>query len=472
MSIDPDEREPGMDGAAGPGPPVRRVLVFSIIALALMMMAVDGTIVATALDALQRGLGTTVNWAGWTITAYSFGFVLMLPVSGKLSAWYGNRKVFLGSVAAFTVASLCCGLVDNIYLLILLRALQAAGGAGFTPSATGIIVAHFGDARDRAVGLFGSIFPIGAIIGPIFGGLFVAYWSWRGIFLVNVPIGAAVIALALRYVPSDPPSTARSRLKMDFPGLALLGVALFTGMLAATNLGEPAVHPWSLSFVLPLFIAMAALWLFIRHIHRATQPFIVPRFIHGSGFGIVNLFNVLYGGAAAGVLVLIPLYAIDLYGMSALDSGTLLVARGVAAILFSTACAFALRFTGYRLPLYVGGILIAAGMLLLFLPAPGIPPYLWLAIGAFFTGIGAGMINPASRNAGLQLEPEKAPAIAAVRSMDMQVGRITTISIVTAILASVASPGHTQAWIFLAGAVVLLAALPIIPRVPEHRGAW
>src|SRR5699024_6524256 len=137
--------------------PVRRVLVFAIIALALMMMAVDGTIVATALDALQKGLRTSVNWVGWTITAYAFGFVLMLPISGRLSNRYGNRKVFLGSVIAFTLASLSCGLSNNIYVLIGLRAVQAAGGAGFTPSATGIIVDHFGDARDRAVGLFGSI---------------------------------------------------------------------------------------------------------------------------------------------------------------------------------------------------------------------------------------------------------------------------------------------------------------------------
>jgi len=131
--------------------PVRRVLVFTIVALALLMMSIDATIVATALHSLQHRLQTSINWARWTITAYSFGFVLMLPVSGKLSEQYGCRRVFLGSVAAFTIASLCCGLVDNIYLLITLRAVQAAGGAGFTPSATGIIVDHFGDARDRAV---------------------------------------------------------------------------------------------------------------------------------------------------------------------------------------------------------------------------------------------------------------------------------------------------------------------------------
>ena len=187
----------------GESRPVRRWLVFTIVALALLMMSINSTIVATALHSLRTGLQTSIDLAGWAITAYSLGFVVILPVTGKLSEQYGCRRVFLGSVAAFTIAPLCCGLADNIYVLVALRGLQAAGGAGFTPSATEIIVDHFGDARDRAVSLFGSIFSIGAMIGPIFGGLFVSYWTWRGIFLVNVPIGVAVILLALRYVRRD-----------------------------------------------------------------------------------------------------------------------------------------------------------------------------------------------------------------------------------------------------------------------------
>src|SRR5665213_2313233 len=108
-----------VDGTSDPcveSRPVRRVLVFTIIALALMMMSVDTTIVATALNSMQHALRTSINWAAWTITAYSFGFVVMLPVSGKLSERYGRRRVFLGSVIIFTLASLGCGLADNIYM--------------------------------------------------------------------------------------------------------------------------------------------------------------------------------------------------------------------------------------------------------------------------------------------------------------------------------------------------------------------
>jgi MFS family permease len=92
----------------------------------------------------------------------------------------------------------CCLLANSIYLLIALRAVQAAGGAAFTPSATAIITATFGHARYKAVGLSGSTFPIGSMIGPIFGGLFVTYWTWRGIFYVSVPIGILLIVQILR----------------------------------------------------------------------------------------------------------------------------------------------------------------------------------------------------------------------------------------------------------------------------------
>src|ERR1700743_3799673 len=180
-------------------------------------------LVAPAFDSFELELHTSIDLAGWTITAYSLGFVVILPVAGKLSEQYGCRRVFLGSVAGFTVASFFCRIADHFYVLVALRWLQAAGGAGFTPSATQIIVSYFRNARDRAVSLFGSIFSIGTMIGPIFGGLFVSYWSWRGIFLANAPIGIAVVALALHYVPRDRPRTGGSPPNMDVTGLALLG---------------------------------------------------------------------------------------------------------------------------------------------------------------------------------------------------------------------------------------------------------
>jgi MFS family permease len=449
------------------------VLIFIIVALVLVMSSVDSTIVSTALHSLQHDLHTSINWAGWTLTAYSFGIVLMLPLSGRLSEQYGRRRVFLGSVITFTAASLCCGLVDNIYALIALRAVQAAGGAGFTPSATGIIVDHFGRDRDRAISLFGSIFPIGAMIGPALGGLFVTYWSWRGIFLVNVPIGIVVIAMTLRHIPRDRAKAERLPLTMDTPGMVLLGVGLFAGMFAISYLGQRNAHPLSPLFVAPVAVAIGVLWMFFRHVHRTANPFIAPDLIHGPGFGTVNLVNALYGGISNGIVALIPFYATNRYAIDAFDSGTLLVAQGAATVLVTVVAALVIRRSGYRLPIYIGGLVVIAGMLLLALsPLANIPPYGWLAGSAVLVGAGGGMLNPASRNAGLQLAPEKASTLAALRTMCLQIGTISTIAVATAVLAGSDDPGGVQARFDVVGALLLLVALPLISRIPEHRGSW
>ena len=440
--------------------------------MALLMSSLDGTIVATALHAIQDGLHTSINWASWVITAYSVGLVLALSLAGKLSDRFGRRRFFLVSVAVFAGASLCCGLADNIYLLIALRAVQAAGGAGFTPSATGIITENFGQARDKAVGLFGSIFPIGSMIGPIFGGLFVSYWSWRGIFFVNVPIGILLIVCCLRYVPRDPEREDRARRPLDITGMVLLGVGTLALMLGISYLGEVGASAASPLFIVPLAAGLLGLALFGRHIRRVRDPFIAPRLIAGRGFGAVNVINILYGGAVAGLLALVPLYAVDRYHISALGSGTVLTAEGVAVITLSSLAAMALRRTGYRWPLYIGSAITAVGVAGLAIHPAGLSPYAWLALTACVIGIGTGFASPASRNAGLQLAPTQSAALAALRSTGRMVGQIAVVSITTAIIAQSASPGELQAKVFVAFAVLLVGCLPVIARVPEHRGAW
>jgi MFS family permease len=324
------------------------------------------------------------------------------------------------------------------------------------------------------VSLFGSIFPVGAMIGPIFGGLFVTYWSWRGVFFVNVPIGLAIILMALRHIPPDPPRTHDTATRMDAAGMLLLGGGLLAGMLAASYLGEHHATAAPLLFMALLAVAVTCIVLFFRHIRRCTEPFLAPRLVHGRDFGAVNLFNMLVGGITLGSVALVPLYAANRYGLDALSAGTLLIAEGAAAIAMTVASAFALRRTGHRPPLYVGGTVIACGMLMLASrPWNGIPPYAWLAGATLLIGAGYGTTNPASRNAGLQLAPQRSSTIAALRTMCLQVGSIITVSVATAIIASAGAPGSVQSRCYAAAALMVLAAMAlIVRRVPEHRGAW
>lgn len=151
-------------------------MILAVVSAALFMSSIDQTIVATALPALHHDLHTTINWSAWTITVYSLGRLAIVPLAGRLGDRLGRRRVFLLGTAVFTIASLLCGMANDIYVLVVLRAVQALGGGALMPSATGIVAEHFGRGRDRAVGMFTSIVPIGGLVGPVLGGIFVTYW--------------------------------------------------------------------------------------------------------------------------------------------------------------------------------------------------------------------------------------------------------------------------------------------------------
>ncbi len=168
-----------------------------------------------------------------------------------------------------------------------------------------------------------------------------------------------------------------------------------------------------------------------------------------------------------------PLYAITRYGMSALDSGTLLVAEGIASVALSAIITMLLRRTGYRLPLYIGCSIITLGVALLSLdPLWGLTPYLWLAGASFLIGIGIGLNSPPARNAGLQLAPEHSATIAALRTLCIQLGQIFMIAIATAVIADAQHPNTMHAHIYLVMAILFIVCLPIISRIPEHWGKW
>jgi EmrB/QacA subfamily drug resistance transporter len=456
--------------AAGrPGP--SRHLVFGIVAIGLFMSSIDTTIVATALPAIHASLRTTINWAGWTLTVYSLGMVIVLPIAGKISDELGRRRVFFCAVAVFTLASLLCGLSVSIYLLIAFRAIQALGGGALQPSAAGIVAEHFGHDRDRAIGLFGTIASGGQVIGPVVGGLFVGYLSWRWIFFVNVPIGIVLLAALVKFVP-DSPRTARTR--TDVRGLMLMGLFILAANFGITSIGNRDTAIYDPVFLVPEAVALVALGMFIRHTRRSAEPFIPMRLLRARGFAVMNSLNLLWGVVGFGLASLAPLYAEDRYHLAPLSAGTLLAARGVGAIVIGAVAAMALRRTGYRIPLAAGFIVVAIGSAAMAIsPRLGLSPYVWLSIGAGLTGLGNGMANPASRNACLQVAPDEVAAITGLRQMFVFTGIIFSVSTVTAILNRSADPGLAQARIlWVAAGVLLVVMVPLVFRVPDHKGNW
>ena len=381
-------------------PMSRRIAIFAVVAWALFMSALDGTIVASALHVIQSDLHTSLTWVGWTITAYGLGIVAAVMLIGKIAERFGRRRMFLWSVAVFCGASLLCGVSQNIYMLIVFRVLQAIGGAGFAPTITGIIVDYFGASRDKFLGLFGGITTIGGIMGPIIGGIIVEYWSWRGVFLVNVPIGLVLIPLALHIIPRDKKRRRGRKEKLDYVGAGYLAVGLLGCMIGLTLL-EKLSRDTVWVCVAVLVIGAMMLTLFMQRIRRVRRPLVAPELIYGKHFGVVNFVNVLYTGSIGGFMALVPLYAVTRYGISVLDAATLLTSQAVGAIIFTTTGTAILRKTGYRKPMIAGALLMIIGLLILSIaPMGGMPPYIWLAMGAALIGAGGGLASPASRNAG------------------------------------------------------------------------
>ena len=449
-------------------PHPHRKLIFGIVAIGLFMASIDATIVATAIKPIGVALHSKVNWTAWSVTIYQLGQIIAMPVAGKISDQFGRKKVYLISAALFTASSLACGLASNITMLVCFRFIQALGGGAFMPSATGIVSDHFGRDRDKALGMFTSIFPIGGIVGPVFGGVITQAWSWRGIFFINLPIGVLLIALAIKFIPKSVPKPAGG---IDIRGIALLASTILSGMFAISILGS--LSATSPAFYLPLLASVVAGVFFIRHTKHHIAPFIPSRLIWGRGFATMNVLNVLYGSAALGFGALVPLYAQNRYGIHIAQAGTLLSARAIGMICVAAASAMMLRRTGYRLPMIVGFATIAIGLMMLFVHAPhGVSPYLWLAGWSMLTGLGMGTAAPATNNATLQLAPDQVAQIAGLRGTFRQSGGILYVSMATALLAKSSHPGLTQSHFFLVQAVILVAMISLVFAVPEHKGSW
>jgi EmrB/QacA subfamily drug resistance transporter len=456
--------------STGDEPDPRRWVVFAVIGVSFLMIAMDQTAIATALSSLQRGLDANLAWTGWTITIYSVGQILALPLAGRFAGQFGPRRLFLGAIMMFTLVALLSGLSANLGQLVVCRFLQGLAGGAVVPSATAIIAAQFGRDRDRAIALFSSVFPIGAILGPLVGGVLLTVWSWRAIFLATVPAGITLLvvgSLLVRELPRTRPGP------VDVRGIGLMMVLLLSAMLAITRVGS-VTDGWggALSVAGPAVVSGVAIVLFLRHAGRHPDPVVPLQLLTGKHLGAVNLANVLFGAAALGFSALVPHYAQVRYGIAPLAAGALLTARAVGMISTSGISVALLRRLGHRPLLITGMGLVAVGLVLTALPPVGTSPEVWLILSAVVMGLGMGFAAPATNNAGMHLVPEQASAVSGLRVMFRQTGAILSVSAITAAASSSADPGTANAVAFAVLAVLTLLALLIAARIPNHRGRW
>jgi len=442
--------------------PVRRKLVLAVCCLSVAVTGIDITIVNVALPSIGASLHASVNGLQWTVDAYTLVIACLLVLSGSLADRFGRKRVFQIGLSLFSLSSLLCGLAPSIGWLIGFRALQAVGGSMLNPVAMSIIVNVFRDRqqRARAVAVWGSAIGISVAAGPILGGVLVTAIGWRSVFWVNVPICVAAVVLAQRFVPESKADRARAN---DPPGQALI-IILFASIIAATIEG-PRQGWGSLPIVGLYVLAALAVTGVLAVESRRPEPLIDLRFFRSAPFSGANAIALAISASLGGFLFLNTLYLQDVRHYSALKAGLMIIPLAVGQGVFAIASGRLVGSRGTRLPLVLGGALLATGALLLVALAVDTPISYLLAAYAVF-GAGAGLATPPITNTAVSgLPPDQVGVAGGLASTGRQFGIAVGIAITGSIVASTGPQFITSshiAWAVLAGTGILALLLGLI----------
>ncbi|WP_320782030.1 MFS transporter [Streptomyces sp. CRN 30] len=342
----------GTAGGVRTGTAVGRwVLLATVLGSAMAML--DSTVVNVALPRIGRDFGADLAALQWTVNGYLLTLAGLILLGGALGDRYGRRRVFVVGVVWFALASLLCGLAPNPGVLIVARVLQGIGGALLTPGSLALIQASFHpDDRSKAVGLWSGLGGVGAAIGPFLGGWLVDGPGWRWVFLLNVPVAAVCVPVALRHVPEsrDP----RQHGRFDVPG-AVLGATVLALVTYALIDADP------LSGAAGVLVGAV----FIMLERRRADPLLPPSVFRSRLFTAVNLVTLCVYAAFGGFFFLCALQLQVVVGYSALGAGAALLPTTVLMLLLSGRSGALAQRIGPRLPLTVGPLLCAAGMALM-----------------------------------------------------------------------------------------------------------
>jgi EmrB/QacA subfamily drug resistance transporter len=401
-------------------------------------------------------------------------------LGGSTADRLGRARVFKFGLALFTAASLACSLAPGVGWLIAFRVLQGAAGAMLNPVAMSIIRNTFEDPRERAqaIGIWGAVVGISMALGPVLGGVLVGL-SWRAVFLVNIPIGLAAIALTARFVPE---SRAPRPRRPDPVGQGL--VILMLASLTSAIIEGPGLG-WGSPVIVALAVtAGVSLVTLVRYELRRVDPLIEPRFFASRPFSAAAVIAVAAFAAFGGFLFLNTLYLQDVRGLSPLSAGLCTLPLAAMTVVVSPIAGRVVGTRGVRGPLVVGGLGVAAGSLMLVSLSPD-TSLGWLLAAYSVFGLGFGAVNPPITNAAVSGMPaSQAGVAAAVATTSRQVGLTLGVAVVGALATAtvqgslhddLATASHLAWWLVAAlgaGIVALgLAASTGAARASAERTA-
>src|SRR3954447_14955757 len=308
------------DSVAQPTARFNEGAVLAVVAIAQFMVILDATIVNVALPTIKADVGFSEQSLSWVLNAYTLMFGGFLLLGGRLADRLGRRRLFVAGVAVFSGASLLCGISQSEGTLLVARGLQGLGGAMVSPAALSIILTTFaeGPERNRALAVWGAIAGAGGAVGLLLGGVIVELLSWRWVFFINVPIGAAVLALAPRIVPESRAETGRSG-GYDAEG----AVAITLGTIALVfTLIKADTWGWTSARTLAGFaVAAVLIAAFIQIERRHRDPLVPLRIFSNRSLAASDATFLLVAAALVGVFFFCTLYLQQVLGYSALKTG-------------------------------------------------------------------------------------------------------------------------------------------------------
>ncbi len=412
-----------------------RWLALIVLCLGDLMIVLDTTIVNVALPSIRTDLGFSETSLAWVVNAYLLTFGGFLLLGGRLGDLFGHRRLFVSGIALFTAASLACGLSTSQGMLVAARAVQGLGGAVVSAVALSLIMMLFTDPTERtkAMGFFGFVMAAGGSIGVLLGGVLTDTLTWHWVFLVNLPIGAAVFALTFALIPGG---RGQGRAKVDLAGAATVTLSLMLAVYAVVNGNGVG---WTTTRTLGLLALAAALMVaFVVIESRVSSPLVPLRLFKLRNVSTANVIGVLWAAAMFSSFFLSALYLQLVLGYKPLDVGLTFLPANLIMAVFSIGLSakIVMRF-GIKRPIAAGMTLVALG-LLLFVRAPVDGNVLIDVVPAMIVfGIGAGLaFNPVLLAAMSDVEQSEAGLASGVVNTAFMMGGALGLAVLASLAAS------------------------------------
>jgi EmrB/QacA subfamily drug resistance transporter len=425
-----------------------RWVALAVVCTGSLMNVLDTTIVGVALPAIRGDLGFSQASLAWVVNAYLLAFGGFLLLGGRLGDLFGYRRMFSAGIAVFTLASLACGLAAGQQMLLAARAVQGLGGAAASAAALSLVVSLFPDpaGRAKAMGVAGMVSAGGGSIGVLAGGVLTGLLSWHWIFLVNVPIGAAVWLASLRLLPAGAARTGRGR--VDVPGAVLVTAGMLLGVYAITSAGQVG---WASARTgVTLAAALVLLTAFASVESWVAAPLVPLRLLWRRNLAAASVIGVLWTAAMFACFFLTTLYLQLVLGYSPLQTGLAFLPMNVIMAGLSVGITARLvgRF-GIKPPLVTGLLLVAAGLTLLGQAPVGGHFAADILPGAVLLGVGAGTaLAPLLLAATGDLPPSDAGLASGIVNTAIMLGGALGLAVLATLAASttshLAAAGHSH----------------------------